>query len=262
MTLLGHLMGKFTRPATARQQKRQHETHEALQHSELLTTLDRYAPLLELMHQKYFIDVIPEGDNQRYQSIVLDIDLQAGYLILDELFPQSKRSQLQPGQQVVVQHHRRGQVLEFSANVIRLTSVLGEDCLALDLPKQINNKHRRQYERLSLADNHPLSVRLQAYGKNPWLGAIQNISAGGMRVAVRGNIIGELRRGDLLPLCEFKFTERLTVRCGARILCYRQERNPNRHTQLSVAYEGLSTEHRLQIQQFVNAMVSHQHMAA
>ncbi len=78
---------------------------------------------------------------------------------------------------------------------------------------------------------------------------------GGLRASVPGNMLGQLRHGALLPLCEFTLSDELSIRCSARVRSFRLLRTPHRHTQVSIEFVDLPTERAQQLQQFINNLI-------
>jgi c-di-GMP-binding flagellar brake protein YcgR len=84
---------------------------------------------------------------------------------------------------------------------------------------------------------------------------VLDISSGGLRASIPGNLLGQLRHGALLPLCELTLSDELTIRCSARVRGFRLLRAPHRHTQISIEFIDLPAERQQQLQQFINNVI-------
>lgn len=214
---------------------------------------DQYLPLWQLLNQRQLIEVKVEGSSLSYQTLILAIDIQRGLLWLDDLFP--NQHVLEIGDQISLRHHRNGEQLSFSSPILAWGSNYGANGLAIMLPDHLSYSPRRQFRRADMSDKPSLSLKLRAIGQDITYGSVLDISSGGLRASVPGNMLGQLRHGALLPLCEFTLSDELTIRCSARVRSFRLLRTPHRHTQISIEFVDLPTERAQQLQQFINNLV-------
>ncbi|NIB43281.1 hypothetical protein HBA55_26980 [Pseudomaricurvus alkylphenolicus] len=248
MAILQAVLQKFSRkPATPT---------ETPALNDLSSTIKRYAPLFALQDKRQLIEVISERTGDTFQSMILAVDLANRTLELDELFPQPADFIYQPGDRFTVRHHQHGQLLTFTSTLESLTLSLGTPVYTLTLPEQVGYRQRRTSTRISLSRQHPLTVRLQSPRRTPWYATANNLSIGGMRLVVGGNILDQLSRNVLLPRCEFSFHSDFKVQCQARVKAFRFLRRPYRHTEISVEFKDLAPQHQLQLKQLVESLES------
>lgn len=195
-----------------------------------------YHILKTLMNNRQFIEVSINSENIGYQSMILAVDVERELLWLDDLH--SLATPLKAGDILHIKHHKQGKSLTFQAPVIALGVEFNSPGTALLLPDHIAYSPRRQYLR------HPLlpgtvRTKIRAIGEEPRYGSIINLSAGGMRLAIAGNVLSELHLNTLLPLCQFKLTGDINIDCHARVKSYKMERAPYRHTQVSLEFSGI-----------------------
>lgn len=214
---------------------------------------DQYLPLWQLLNQRQLIEVKVEGSSLTYQTLILAIDVQRGLLWLDDLFP--NQHVLEIGDQISLRHHRNGEQLSFSSPILAWGSNYGANGLAIMLPDHLLYSPRRQFSRADMSDKPSLSLKLRAIGQDISYGSVLDISSGGLRASIPGNMLGQLRHGALLPLCEFTLSDELTIRCSARVRSFRLLRVPYRHTQVSIEFIDLPVERAQQLQQFINNFI-------
>lgn len=214
---------------------------------------DRYDPLWQLLNQRQIIEVKVDGSSLSYQTLVLAIDIQRGLLWLDDLFP--KQHVLEIGDQITLRHHRNGEQLSFSSPILAWGSNYGANGLAIMLPEHLSYVPRRQCRRADMSTTPSLSLKLRAVGQDISYGSVLDISSGGLRASIPGNLLGQLRHGALLPLCELTLSDELTIRCSARVRGFRLLRTPHRHTQISIEFIDLPIERQQQLQQFINNVI-------
>ncbi len=101
-------------------------------------------------------------------------------------------------------------------------------------------------------------MKIRTLGQEPSYGTLQDISTGGLRLIVAGNMLPYLRHGALLPMCEVDISDELQIRCRARICAFRIGRRPYRHTQISVEFIDMEEETRAALARFLReSQLSH-----
>lgn len=211
-------------------------------------------PLFELQQKRQLLEVVCNRTGERFQSLILELDFDSNTLVLDDLFPTPQGGLYQPGELLTVKHHKDGTVLSFS---MPLESVVIENhtpLFKLRMPEQVEYRQRRSQPRVALSKQQPLTVKLQSPRRTPWYATANNISSGGMRVVVGGNVLDQLQPGVLLPQCEFSFDDDFQVRCQARAKSFRFLRRPYRHTEISLEFIDVAPQQTLQLKQLVNSV--------
>lgn len=210
---------------------------------------EHYLPLLELQNQRQLLEVKITGSSRVYQSMILAIDAERGLLWLDDVFPQQLL--LDTGDEITLRHHRNGEQLVIRAPVVAMGSTYQASGFAITLPEFVYYMPRRSSPRYIIGHQSPLSVKIRTLGQEPSYGTLQDISTGGLRLIVAGNMLPHLRHGALLPMCEVDINEELQIRCRARICAFRIGRSPYRHTQISVEFIDLEEETSARLARFL-----------
>jgi c-di-GMP-binding flagellar brake protein YcgR len=211
---------------------------------------DQYLPFWELQKSRQLLEVKIGPAHRSYQSMVLAIDIDRGLLWLDDLFPQQLF--LDAGDTITLRHHRNNEQLVVQAPIVALGSDYGATGFAIELPEYAVYIPRRSSPRYAMGHHSPFSVKIRTLGQEPCFGTLQDISSGGLRLMVAGNLLDQLRHGATLPLCEVNLSEDLQIRCRARICAFRIGRNPYRHTQISVEFLDLADEKRAALGKFLH----------
>lgn len=210
---------------------------------------DQYLPFWELQKNRQLLEVKIGSATRSYQSMVLALDIDRGLLWLDDLFPQQLF--LEAGDYITLRHHKNNEQLVVRAPVVALGSDYGATGFAIELPEHAAYAPRRAYPRYAMGHHSPFSVKIRTLGQEPCFGTVQDISSGGLRLMVAGNLLQHLRHGATLPLCEVNLGEDLQIRCRARICAFRLGRSPYRHTQICVEFIDLSDEKRAAVGVFL-----------
>jgi c-di-GMP-binding flagellar brake protein YcgR len=211
---------------------------------------DKFKDLWYLQGNRQLLEARIEGSSLSYQTIIVAIDVQRGLLWLDDLFP--SQHLLEAGDMITLRHHRNEEQLVISAPLLAWGKNYGAQGFAIALPEQVNYLPRRRFPRVELSSSNAISVKIRPMGQDISQGNVQDISAGGLRLSVPGNLLGQLRHGALMPLCELRLSDELHIRCSARIRAFRLVRNLQRYTQISIEFADMAPERRAQLEQFVN----------
>ena len=209
----------------------------------------QHLPLWELFKQRQLLEVKLGSANRVYQSMILALDFKRGLVWLDDLFPQ--QLMLEVGDELSIRHHRQGEQLLIRAQVVALGSSYGATGIAIELPQQLAYTPRRAAARFQVASDTPTMVKIRTLGQEPCFGTLQDISSGGLRLNVPGNLLPQLRHGVQLPLCEFQLHEDLHIQCRARVCAFRIQRAPYRCTQISVEFVDLPVSKRVAIENYL-----------
>lgn len=210
---------------------------------------DQYIPFWDLQKSRQLLEIKIGSASRGYQSMVLAVDIERGLLWLDDLFPQ--QFMLDVGDYITLRHHRNNEQLVVRAPVVALGADYGAAGFAIELPEHAIYTSRRGSLRYAMGHEPPPSVKIRTLGQEPCYGTLQDISAGGLRLMVGGNLLSQLRHGALLPLCEVTVSDDLQIRCRARICAFKIGRNPYRHTQISLEFVDLPEEKRAALAQFL-----------
>lgn len=223
--------------------------------STLLTNLalasqipERYLPLWDLQKKRQLLEVRLGSANRLYQTMIIALDIERGLLWLDDLFPQQLL--VEAGDKITLRHHRNGEQLVIEARVLALGKQYGASGLAIVLPETLNYTPRRAAPRYALTEQDSVIVKIRTLGQEPCFGSLQDISTGGLRLQVPGNILAQLRHGALIPLCEVNLDKGLQLRCRARVCAFKINRAPFRSTHISLEFVDLDADKKQQLKQF------------
>lgn len=249
MGFFQRLLGK-SEPHLLLQAKEQNEQKSSIQ----LKDLNACLPLMQLQESRQLLEVKWSSSSRVYQTLILAVDIQRGLIWIDELFPQQHT--LDIGDSLTLRHHRKGEELILETHVIAMGKQFGTQGIALSIPEQIHWQPRRRQTRFALSGAATL-VKIRPLGEEPTYGKLQDISTGGFSVTVSGNLLGQLRHGALLPLCEMTLDDQIQVRCKGRICAFRMQREPFRSTRICVQFVDLPEKTRIELMNCLNRLENH-----
>lgn len=123
-------------------------------------------------------------DNQTYTSIILKVDLEEGYFILDEIAPPSGHKKVMSGSPFSIKANDKGVQVLFGSNIIVGAGRNdGAAIYKVPLPKKLLYKQRRDAYRAHIALADQAEVKLTSYERQkPLLGRIIDISSSGCKI--------------------------------------------------------------------------------
>lgn len=213
--------------------------------------LDYYRPLIDLQDSRQLLEIKWGNSNRAYQSLILAVDIERKLLWIDELFPH--QFILDVGDSIVLRHHRKGEELVLQTFVIALANQFGMQGIALALPEVVQWQPRRRQPRFALGGAATLA-KIRTQGAEPCYGKLQDISTGGFSVSISGNLLGQLRHGALLPLCEITLDDQIHLRCKGRVRAFRMEREPFRSTRVCIEFVDLPDKTRIELMNCLNRL--------
>lgn len=244
MTLLRAVMQKLTTKKTTEA--------NADSMARLNAAHERYATLQQLQASRQILEVVPAGQQRSYQSMVIAIDIERNLLWMDDLFP--AQNFLEVGDEITVRHHRNGEVLTFTTPIIAWGSRFGASGMAVVLPDSADYRPRRLSPRCDLSNHTPITAKIRLMGQEACYGTVKDLSGSGLCVLVPGNLLGQLHRDTVLPLCEVHLNKELHIYCRARVRSFRLCREPYRATRISLEFVDLQPRRQQQLQIFVDRL--------
>lgn len=209
----------------------------------------RHEILEQLQAQRQLLEIVPQGSQRSYQTMIVAIDAERGLLWLDDLFPPQRL--LEIGDQITLRHHRNGELLTITTPIVAWGSDFGAGGMAVILPDEAVYHPRRAHLRFELGERLTLTGKIRTLGQEPVYGTIEDLSSGGLRILVAGNLLSQIHHGAILPLCEVSLSRELHIRCRARVRAFRMCRSPYRGTRISLEFVDLAQSRQLQVEQFI-----------
>lgn len=200
---------------------------------------DALLPLWQLHKGHQVIEINWNSSKRAYQSMILAIDVQRGFLWLDDLLPE--QLMLEVGHEVTLRHVQGAKALTIKGEVIAFGKDYGGRGFAIALPARVDYLSRRMHPRYMPLANQPVLVSIRCEGENPMIGTLEDISAGGLRVYFAGNHTHNLRHGSTVHFCDISFGKNLNLQEQGSICAFRFIKNPSRGTQVSIAFADVST---------------------
>lgn len=209
-------------------------------------------PLIHLLKQRQLLEVSIDGYRRTVQSMVVDIDLERGELMLDGFSPKLIDRTSVIGSDVTITHNRGHRKLSFTKNIKHWDPA--KDAYTIDLPSDTTYTSRRAAPRVELNTVKPMYAIVKPVFGAPWQATIKNISQGGARVSIAGDVREWLSSHSALPECAINVSPGMVIKTKGMIRGYRFSGRPYRHTEVSIEFLDLSAKPRSQLERLVDTL--------
>ncbi len=177
---------------------------QMFQNQHRLATRERAMQVLRsLCAQHELLAIMPNGQNEEYSSIVLEVDAGGGHLVLDVFTPRRTVAQLQASEPLLCVARFRGIYVGFQVSSLELVDRRDGQAYRTAFPSSTYYLQRRQFYRVSTDPRDIGPVTLQRKGAAALQGIAHDISAGGMRVLVPEPVDFDLLEGESLESVDF-----------------------------------------------------------
>ncbi len=166
----------------------------------LTAPLEIYANLRPLLDNNIPLTLRFHERSQRYQSYLVEMNRETGWIALDELIPNDGERLLLHGEAVHVEGFYEGaRIFWTSQQDVHLGEIDGARCYWIPTPAELTYHQRRNAYRAQLKE---LAVTAQLGGaavRNALEGRLLDISATGCKLSIKGNQ-GNLQTGQVYEL--------------------------------------------------------------
>jgi len=184
-----------------------------------ITNTARIATILNnLKARRALLRVTMPGSGKQYNSAVLEIDNNAGIMVLDELNPREGHDKLLAAKGFDIHAQLKGVDVNFRCTLADHGTDAGIAYYRVPIPKLVYYRQLRAYYRVEVGLAH-LPVSLHLDNEQTVEGELFDISAGGVCIRLRGGLPPFFKRGFQVPQCDIQLGESDTLSCKLE-LCY------------------------------------------
>lgn len=211
---------------------------------------DNYHHLMQLQDDRQLVEVYLSGHKNSFQSMIIGIDFVDANISLDEFSPFVEHPESLINQEVTIRHYKNWEKLEIHTSITGWSKQ--EHCFQLALPEFIEYQPRRNYPRLLLANNHPLKSHINPLYGAPWYAIVKDISQGGMRINVSGDLRPHLHKDKVLPKCQIMLDDNISVQARGLVRAFSYSNKPYRHTEISIEFTNMTEAHKTDLKRFID----------
>ena len=163
-----------------------------------------YLALHQLQRGRSFIEIVVEGDEAIYQSMILSLDPDERTILIDELFPTGFLGVA--GQRVHVSvRQKAGRKLKFPTVILERHSQNDTPLYVLQMPASLDLDQRRNAFRLPISTQSAIDSSFTAPDCQTYNGKLRNLSSSGVCIEIEGGDAEPLNYGDHLTDVDFAF---------------------------------------------------------
>lgn len=220
----------------------QSQTTRITNPAQIVTLLRRASEGRELL------TVFLRDSTRPYNSAVLEVDTDQGYLLLDELNPLDGHQRLAAGSHLRASCRIRGVELSFRTTVSEISGESGVAYYRVPMPEELHYQQRREHYRVEVGRGLviPIYLILEPDGKVD--GQLCDLSAGGLHMRLETTTL--LKRGQRIDRCTIPLPKGDEFRTALEVRYARFEDNA-KWLRVGARFLDLSRAQRNRIQRVV-----------
>jgi c-di-GMP-binding flagellar brake protein YcgR len=206
------------------------------------------ALLKKVKDSRTLIQVTLPGHGTEYNSALLDLHPEQGYLLLDELTPAQGHQSLSALSKLTVSIRLRGIDMRFTGIVQEIGGQAGVAFYRVAFPTSLYYRQRRNYYRVKLGMGLMIPFNIARADGKPYEGRLDDISVGGIGAELKQQTPFE--RGDLLPTCEIQLPGGDKIDCEIEVR-YISKDEPHKKFHIGARFVKLDPARKHTLQRFV-----------
>jgi c-di-GMP-binding flagellar brake protein YcgR len=212
---------------------------------------DRYQQLELLQRRHSFIEVKFPRVEQSFQSMILELHPDEGYVLIDELYPPQGRQALLEGDMAEIGGRTPGVTVSFYSRLLQREMMDGAPAYRMELPEDIGASYRRHAYRVYVEREADLIIDIRDPEGNPFDATIINLSADGIKVMLRGDYSKLLEQQYLWENCLIRLPSGVDIDCALDIRNVYLMRTPSVHTLAGGKLTIATAQQRAKLDQYL-----------
>lgn len=191
---------------------------------------DNYSQLELLQRRHSFIEVKFPRLEQSFQSMILELHPDDGFLVVDEFYPAEGRQKLLEGDEAEIIAQVPGIKLAFFSKLLVREITEGLPVYRMELPEEIGSTVRRRAFRVYVEREANLAIDLGKVGDSNFEAHIVNLSPDGIKLSLRGNVAKQLEKNRTLENCLIRLPNGIDIDANIELRNIYAIRTPTHHT--------------------------------
>ncbi len=191
---------------------------------------------------------LPGQQATEYNSALLDIHPEQGYLLLDELTPAEGHQLLTAQSKLTATIRLRGVDMRFTSTVQEIGGQAGIAFYRVVFPQRLYYRQRRSNYRVKLGMGLLIPFNIARADGKPYEGRLDDISLGGLGAELKQHT--PFDRGDLLPTCAIQLPSGDKIDCEIEVRYISKDEQHNKF-HLGARFVKLDRTHKHTLQRFV-----------
>ncbi len=191
---------------------------------------DNYSQLELLQRRHAFVEVKFPRLEQSFQSMILELHADDGFLVVDEFYPAEGREKLLEGDEAELIAQVPGVKVAFFSKLLAREIVEGLPVYRMELPEEIGSTVRRRAFRVYVEREANLSIDLGAASEAVGAAHIVNLSSDGIKLSFASNVSKQLEKIRVLENCLIRLPNGIAVDGTIELRNIYTIRTPSPHT--------------------------------
>lgn len=191
---------------------------------------DNYSQLELLQRRHSFIEVKFPRIEQSFQSMILELHADDGFLIVDEFYPAQGREKLLEGDEAEIVSQVPGIKIAFFSKLLLREVTEGLPVYRMELPEEIGSTVRRRAYRVYVEREQNLSIDVGTNEEAVGSPRIVNLSADGIKLSFPDNVSKQLEKNRLLENCLIRLPTGFDIDATIELRNIYTIRTPTLHT--------------------------------
>lgn len=206
--------------------------------------------LTKLQEKHSLLSVKLDGCSLTYASVILEVNKEQGYIVLDELYPRDRISSSLLDRKLMVETQLEGILLQFPCIIDAISEKDGADYYKSKLPRYIFHHQRREDYRVPISITKPLPADLVTENDVMLHAELRDLSLGGLCAKVTSPSADNLKIGDEIPTCIIQIPGGKQIVSSLEIV-RKEETKPLKNIRISAKFTQLSNSDRTELSKII-----------
>jgi c-di-GMP-binding flagellar brake protein YcgR len=220
-------------------------------HPSQQTAADRYQQLETLQRRHAFIEVKFPRIERSFQSMILELHAEEGYVLIDELYPAEGRQFLLEGDSAEINGKSVGITVSFFSRLLAREVAEDAPVYRMELPEEIGASFRRTSYRVYVEREAGLVMDARRADGSSFDAHIINLSTDGIKVSLHGDVSKELDKTPLLENCRIQLPNGIDIDCTIEIRNAYVMRTPSLNTMIGGKLTVDMPSHRTKLDMYL-----------
>lgn len=219
--------------------------------SSRIESKDEIEGFLTRLHDKHvLLSVYINRSSITYGSVILEINHDLEYFVLDELHPRNAISSSLLDQKLIIETQLEGILLQFPCIINAISEKDDVEYYRINYPGCIYHHQRREDYRVPISITKPLPAYLATETDITLHAELRDLSLGGFCAKVTSPMANKLNIGDEIPTCIIKIPGGKQI-VGSLEIIRMEETRPMKNIRIGVRFTHLSNSDRMELSKII-----------
>lgn len=174
--------------------------------------------LKKLLKIRSLLSITVEDSPHVFGSVILEINKEDSYFVLDELYPRDELEFSLLGKALSIKTNLEGVLLQFATKITAVSEKDNGEFYKVLMPKRVFHHQRRETYRVPVRISKPLLMDVTTVSGVLLHAEIRDLSLGGLNARLTTPTTERLDKGTILPACFIQVPEGEQIICSLEIV--------------------------------------------